>query len=122
MVLIVEDEGPLLVLAESVLKSAGHETVSAGSVAEGLAIIEDAGQKIDLLFTDLALGDQIDAGLELAQAAAKVRPGLPIIYTTGRGITDGMVKLFVEPNRYLPKPYTDERLLKAITELMRPRK
>jgi CheY-like chemotaxis protein len=48
VVLIVEDEVPLLILAESVLQSAGYETVSASTVAEAIAVVEDAEQKIDL--------------------------------------------------------------------------
>jgi hypothetical protein len=32
---------------------------------------------IDVLFADLALMDHSDAGLHIAQAAAKHRPGMP---------------------------------------------
>jgi DNA-binding NtrC family response regulator len=119
IVLIVEDEVPLLVLAESVLEEAGYQTTSASTVAEALAIIDDAEQKIDLLFTDLGLGEQMDGGLEIGQAFTKARPDLPVVYTTGRGVTDGMLKLFVEPNRFLAKPYTSEQLLTAVTDAMR---
>ena len=41
VVLIVEDEALLLVLAVSVLQAAGYGTVSASTVAEAVAIIED---------------------------------------------------------------------------------
>jgi DNA-binding NtrC family response regulator len=119
VVLIVEDEIPLLILAESDLQAAGYETVSAASVAEALAVINDAEQKIDLLLTDLGLGDEPDGGLEIGQAAAKSRPGLPVVYTTGRGVTDGMIKLFVEPNRFLSKPYTREQLFTAVADALR---
>jgi len=63
IVLIVEDAAPLLVLAESVLQSAGYATVSASTVAEALAVVEDTDQQLDLLFTDLGLRDQVEGGL-----------------------------------------------------------
>jgi CheY-like chemotaxis protein len=56
VVLVVEDETQVLILAESVLQQAGYETLSASSVAEALAII-DTDHRIGLLFTDLGLGE-----------------------------------------------------------------
>jgi DNA-binding NtrC family response regulator len=118
VVLIVEDEAILQVLAESVLQAAGYDTVSASTVAEALAIIGKPKQKLDLLFTDLGLGDQTDGGLAVGQTMAKSRPGVPVVYTTGRGVTDGIVKLFVEPSTFISKPYTDRQLVSAATELL----
>jgi hypothetical protein len=60
-----------------------------------LRVIEDREQKLDPLFTDLGLGDHADGGLAVGQTMAKCRPGLPVVYTTGRGVTDGIVKLRV---------------------------
>ena len=117
-VLIVEDEAILLALAVSVLQAAGYDTVSASTVAEAVAIIENLGQKLDLLFTDLGLGDQTDGGLAVGDTMAKSRPGLPVVYTSGRGVTDAIVKLFVEPNRFIPKPYSDRQLARAADELL----
>ena len=70
---------------------------SAGTVAEALAVVE-SDQPIDLLFTDLGLGEDGAGGLSIGQAFAKRRPGVPVLYSTGRGVTDGMTALFVEPH------------------------
>jgi response regulator receiver domain-containing protein len=72
VVLIVEDEATVLILAESVLQEAGYETVSASTVAEALAIVESRDQQIDLLFTDLGLGDEIEGGLAIGQGLREV--------------------------------------------------
>ena len=40
-VLVVEDETQILILAESVLQQAGYDTLSAATVAEAQAIIND---------------------------------------------------------------------------------
>jgi FixJ family two-component response regulator len=46
--------------------------------------------------------------------------GTPVLYTSGRAITDGMKALFVENSDFLPKPYTDHALIDAIAKLLRP--
>jgi DNA-binding NtrC family response regulator len=115
--LIVEDDEQVRMLAESILQDAGHETCSAATRTEARAII-DSGKQIDLLFVDLTLLEDQEAGLELAQAAAKLHPGLPVIYTTGRGVTDGMLALFVERNAFLAKPYNGAQLLTAVANML----
>ena len=115
--LVVEDDVQVRTLAESILQEAGHETRSAGTLTEARAIVE-TDEKFDVLFVDLGLLDDQEAGLEIAQAAAKIRQGLPVIYTTGRGVTDGMLALFVQPNVFLAKPYSGEQLLTAISNVL----
>jgi hypothetical protein len=44
-----------------------------------------------------------------------MRPGLKVLYTSGQGVTDGMIALFVENSAYLPKPYTVEQLGTILT-------
>jgi DNA-binding NtrC family response regulator len=101
----------------SILKEAKYETLSASTVTEAMAFA-DSKERIDLLFTDLGLGDQPDGGILVAQEIAKARPGLPVLYSSGRGITNGMIARFVHPNGFLPKPYTKNELLAAIAKLI----
>ena len=108
-VLLVEDEDQVRVLAESYLQEQGHNTFSASSIDGALAVL-DEHQNIDVLFTDIGLHDNIAGGLELARQAVERRPDLKVLYTTGRGITDGMRARFVENWAFLPKPYTVDQL------------
>jgi CheY-like chemotaxis protein len=75
LVLIVEDEDALRVLAESIIQHHGYEALSAGTVEQAIALLE-GDQKLDLLFTDLGLRDDLQAGLTAAQEAVKRIPGL----------------------------------------------
>jgi CheY-like chemotaxis protein len=75
LVLIVEDEDALRVLAESIIQHHGYEALSAGTVEQAIALLE-GDQKPDLLFTDLGLRDDLQAGLTAAQEAVKRIPGL----------------------------------------------
>jgi DNA-binding NtrC family response regulator len=112
-VLIVEDEEQVRVLAESYLQEQGHQTVSAATPEEALAAL-DVTERVDLLFTDIGLRADIHAGLGLAKEAAARRPGLKVLYTTGQGITDGMIAMFVPSSAVLPKPYTVDQLQGAL--------
>jgi DNA-binding NtrC family response regulator len=109
VVLIVEDDEQVRVLAESYLQEQGHQTVSAATADEALAVL-DATEHVELLFTDIGLPGDIRAGLELAKRAVARRPELKVLYTTGQGVTDGLVALFVKGSAVLPKPYTVDQL------------
>jgi DNA-binding NtrC family response regulator len=119
LVLIVEDEEQVRVLAESILQEHGHKTLSAGTTEQAIALLE-GGDKVELLFTDLGLHEDLQAGLALAQEAVKRLPRLPVLYTTGQGITDGMRALFMERHSFIPKPYTAEQLCTAVANLVLP--
>jgi hypothetical protein len=63
------------------------------------------------VFADITLGDLAEGGLQVGQFVRHSRNGTPVLYTTGRGVTDGMIQLFVEPNAYLAKLYTHDQLI-----------
>jgi DNA-binding NtrC family response regulator len=109
VVLVVEDEEQVRVLAESYLQEQGHQTVSAATADEALAAL-DVTERVDLLFTDIGLHGNLHAGLELAKRAVERRPELRVLYTTGQGVTDGMTAMFVADSAVLPKPYTVDQL------------
>ena len=113
-ILLVEGDEQVRVLAESFLQTAGHTTFSAGSSEQALAVL-GTEQPVDLLFTDLRLQDDSEAGLALASKAVEIRPDLKVLYTSGQGVTDGMIALFVENSAFLPKPYTVEQLGTMLT-------
>lgn len=113
VVLVVEDEEQVRVLAESYLQEQGHQTVSAATADEALAVL-DVTERADLLFTDIGLRGELHAGLDLAKQAVQRRPELKVLYTTGRGVTDGMIAMFVQGSALLPKPYTVDQLQRSL--------
>ena len=42
---------------------------------------------------------------------------MPVLYTSGHSVTDGMQALFVERSTFLPKPYTAQDLTDAVSAL-----
>jgi len=117
VILIVEDDDQVRVLAEGILQDNGHTTLSASNFDQAVALVEGT-DRIDLIFTDIGLQSDLQAGLMLAQEAIKRKIGTPVLYTTGQGLTDGMQAMFVERFGFLAKPYTPEQLLVAVENLL----
>jgi CheY-like chemotaxis protein len=116
LVLIAEDEEVLRVLAESILQDHGYSVLTAADGAEALALIEI--HDVDLLFTDIHMGET--NGLDLAVAAVGQKPGIDVLYTSGVGVTDGTRARFVEGSAFLPKAYRLEDLVAAVAKLIGP--
>ena len=118
-VLIVEDEAVLLVLAESVIRSAGYETLTASTLSQARALIGSA-ERCDLVVTDINLGDDREAGIHVGKLVRQLWPQMPVLYTSGFNMTDGLKELFVDKSEFLDKPYTDLQLIEAMARLLRP--
>ena len=119
-ILIVEDDEQVRVLAESILQGAGYGTLTAATVQEALTLV-NGDAVIDVLFAEIELDSESHGGLELAKAAVERRTHLPVIYTTGKGVTDGMRALFVEGFAFVAKPYTSQDLIAAVQNILRVR-
>jgi CheY-like chemotaxis protein len=99
-----------------VLRELGYDVIEAQD-AEAALVILRTGQRIDLLFTDVVLPGP--SGRELAEAAAGLRPGLRILFTTGysrnaivhHGRLDAGVQL-------ISKPFTFEQLALRVRDLL----
>ena len=115
MVLVVDDEALILILAESFFQEMGYQTITASGRDEAIAALKD-DNPIDLLFTDINMKDENGAGFELAKEAVKLRPGLPVIYATG--YTDWKKSEFVDRHMVVIKPYNIEDIRKAVQNLL----
>ena len=114
-VLLVEDEPLVLMLTESILMEAGYETQTASHVSEGLTLLR-SNAEIDVLFTDIGLGDAAGGGLTLARKAVRLRPRIHVVYASARLVTEHMRGMFVKGSRFLPKPYRKAEVLAALEE------
>ena len=97
------------------LTDLGHEVLRAEAAAPALTILRRS-ERIDLMLTDLIMPGGMN-GVELAQAAVALRPGLPVILTSGyTGETLGAAA--ETPWPLLPKPYPAEALAAVIEAVM----
>jgi PAS domain S-box-containing protein len=108
-ILVVEDDDALRVFAVEALGELGYRVLHAADAQVALDIL-DGEPGIDLLFTDVVMPGGIN-GRQLADEAAKRRPKLKVLFTTGytrnaiihHGRLDPGVNL-------IGKPYTFEEL------------
>jgi two-component system, cell cycle sensor histidine kinase and response regulator CckA len=110
-ILIVEDEVAVRYMMKRALESTGYRVLEAGSTAEALNIL-NTGQ-ISLVVADVIMPGQ--SGRELADQIAELRPGVPVLFTSG--YTDGEIERrgLLEPGAaFLQKPVTPNALIRAV--------
>src|SRR5262249_973449 len=82
-ILIVDDDAPLVALAEEILAALGYEAVGFDQSATALEVFRAAPDRFDLVLTDDIMPEM--TGTELAGVMHKIRPNVPIILMTGGG-------------------------------------
>ena len=107
-VLVAEDEAMVLHLATELLRRAGYNVLGAQSAAEALEIASRP-QAIDLLLTDVFLGDL--PGQELAARIASARPELRTVYMSGYSAEE-------VPEPLVQKPFASASLLRAVRDAL----
>jgi CheY-like chemotaxis protein len=82
-ILVVEDNADVRGYSVSTLLDLGYLIREAGTGPEALRLLaEEPEMRLDLLFTDVILPDGMN-GRQLADRLLKLRPALPILFTTG---------------------------------------
>jgi DNA-binding NtrC family response regulator len=82
-VMIVDDERPLVTLAEEMLAELGYDPVGFPSSGEALRAFRAEPRRFELVLTDEAMPDLV--GTELASEIRKLQPAIPIILMSGHG-------------------------------------
>jgi len=80
-VLYVDDEEALVLLASRVLSRLGHRISSFTDPREALAAFRERPRDYDVVVTDLSMPHM--SGFEFASEVLGVRPGMPVLMTTG---------------------------------------
>src|ERR1700736_6591524 len=80
-VMIVDDEKPLVALAEEILAELGYEPVGFNSSTAALEAFREAPRRFDIVLTDETMPELI--GTDLAREIALLRPDIPIVLMSG---------------------------------------
>ena len=112
VVMVVEDEERVRANSVETLKELGYTVVEASSPRDALRMIE-SGMPMSLLFSDVVMPEM--NGRQLAERAARLRPGLKVLYTTGCTGNAALSNGLLDPGTvYLSKPFTiDQQALKV---------
>ena len=116
-ILVVEDDAALRAYAVESLAEHGYHVLCAANAVEALKIIQ-AANKIDLLFTDVIMPGGVN-GRQLADDAARRRPDLKILYTTGYTRNALVHHGRLDPGVHMiSKPYTFHELGAKVRALL----
>ena len=117
VILVVEDDELVRASSVGMLRDLGYTCLHAPDGAAALAMLR-GGSKVDLLFTDVVMPGPI-RGRELAIEAQTLRPGLPVLFTSGYTddaiVHDGRLDPGIQ---LLSKPFTREDLARRIRGLL----
>jgi CheY-like chemotaxis protein len=112
-ILLVEDEVLISEMMTVVLVEGGFEVHACSNAEEALRHLASDGG-VDLLFTDVDLPGGLD-GAALALRARELRPTLPVVYASGRGLDHARA---VPGSRFVPKPYSPFKICSLLNELI----
>jgi CheY-like chemotaxis protein len=117
VILIVDDDPAVRTTVTLQLERLGYKVRDADGAQAALQVI-DSPDTIDLLLTDVIMPGGPN-GKELAAAARRKRPGLPILFTSGfpGTATDGDVA-FAADDVLLSKPFRSRELAQAVREML----
>jgi len=116
VVLLVEDETLVLLVAQDALEAGGYKVLPTQLAADALAVLDGRVAELSGLVTDIRLPGGPD-GWEIARHARGLRSDLPIVYTTADSAADWPVK-GVPNSVVVQKPYAGAQLLTAISTLI----
>lgn len=115
LVLVVEDEFLIRMLAVDTLVEAGFAVLEAEHASEALACLRSNTTGIDALFTDVHMpGDM--CGVMLAHETRRSWPWIHLLVTSGR-LRPAQAEL-PDLSRFLPKPYMLQQLVDHLREMM----
>jgi len=113
-ILVVDDDALITLNTVDVLTDLGHTALEAFSGQQALSLLR-ANPQIGALITDYAMPGM--NGIELADAARQLRPGLPVLLTTGYDeVPNAAGHTFAQ----LKKPFRAADLSGRLVELLAP--
>lgn len=116
MLLLVEDDALVVMVAEDALKGGGYAVKVATSGVEAVSALNAPSANFAALITDIGLGRGPD-GWEVARHAREHQADMPIVYMTAESA--GEWPIHGVPNSLLvQKPYAPAQLLAAIAALI----
>ncbi len=118
LILVVDDEQPILNVAKSTLERFGYRVVVATNGAAAVSTYALQRESIAVVVTDMAM--PIMDGPAMAVALKAINPDVKIIGSSGMDGGGGLTAAAnVGVKEFIPKPYSAETLLKAIARAIK---
>jgi PAS domain S-box-containing protein len=118
LVLVVDDEESIREITRGTLEAFGYKVMTASDGTEALAIYADHKNEIEVVLTDMVM--PFMDGSATIRALQRMNPAVRIIAASGLGTGQRAGEGALEGvSVFLNKPYTAERLLKTLAQVLR---
>ncbi len=116
-ILFVDDEKPLVDLAERMLFSCGYDVTALTSSEEAFKTFLSVPDRFDLVITDMSMPEM--TGVDLVKKIHEIRPQMPVILCTGFSeYIDEARAGQLGISAFVMKPFTRKELAKTIREAL----
>jgi PAS domain S-box-containing protein len=116
LILIVDDEMSIRDITKTSLESNGYNVIVAGDGTEALSLYAEQKEDVKAVLTDMMM--PFMDGAATIRALRKMNPHVKIIAASGLASNEGAAD-GVKADLFLTKPYTAEKLLKALEKVLR---
>ncbi len=117
LILVAEDEGPIREITSSILDTYGYKVLAADDGEKAVALYAQNKDKIKVVLMDMMM--PIMDGHASIRAIHKINPEVKVIAVSGLAEKDKHAKFGSSHIKaFLSKPYTAQRLLKTIHEVI----
>jgi CheY-like chemotaxis protein len=114
-VLLVEDDEGVRRMTTRALQEGGYRVLEAANGADALALLTSSSGRIGLVLTDVVMPGM--SGRDLADRIAELRPGTPVLFTSG--YTDGEIvrRGLLDPEAaFIQKPFAPDAIVRIVRE------
>jgi two-component system, cell cycle sensor histidine kinase and response regulator CckA len=118
LILVVDDEESIREITQGTLETFGYNVVTANDGTEALAIYADKRNEIAVVLTDMVM--PFMDGPATIRALQRMNPNVRIIAASGLGTAQRAGEGVLEGvSVFLNKPYTAEKLLKTLAQILK---
>jgi PAS domain S-box-containing protein len=117
LILIADDEAAIREITKSTLEAYGYQVLTASDGTEAVALFAQYQDEVKLLLTDVVM-PYLDGPLTI-RAIRKMNPAIKVIISSGLKVNEKELDAeSVGAQIFLSKPYTADKLLRAIAGLL----
>jgi PAS domain S-box-containing protein len=115
-ILVVDDEAPIRKLTIQILEGSGYRTFSAADGVEAVALFAKERKRIAAVISDVTM-PVMDGGA-MIQVLTRMEPKVKVIAVSGLSAASLNPTIANRIQKFLPKPYTTETLLRTVAAVL----
>ena len=116
LILIVDDEAPILEVARATLEAHGYRALTAGDGRQAVELYREKRQEVNAVLLDMMM--PVMDGPATLQALKEINPDVRVIATSGLPASGKAEAVTTSAQAFLPKPYTAENLLQLLGRIV----